>query len=505
MKSERDQFDFEDLNNSILWDYALENMKSKQKLRANNINQFQNKHKSKDTEHADSKNSRIISESNGYSMNMPFTPIFSPSGNVVQSQYPNYMQPGIPIAYYPGYTFLPEQMPIPQQQILKMEQKLIKSSNKKPKTKKKKSKIENSTKNSKDSSSLEKEKEKDKSKLTENKSKDSKSNETEPTGINDEDTQKISIKNEVNDSHNSESLKSKLSILNIDSKRITAKCQDMFIKIININNSDLDKWDYAISIQKIIEKSLSSYEISSTMKLLNQQGFQKFANSKFGNYILQSIIKKLTPEDLISAWENLSTISIMVSEYGNRVIQLSLDLLLNYKIKSYEDIVIASIAKNYDFLAYNKYGTYILQNYLCHRSSPNIESLVNYIEENFYSLSFHVNGIHLIKRYIIHIKDNKEEVTKIFERFVKPYFPFLIQDKYSHYLVCLMIEEFKHLRKDILLHYKENVKCFKDKYLRRVTLLFLELYDEDLKIYEGDDKTALYDLYYELKEKFLFV
>lgn len=479
MNSKRDQYDSEDsFIENQKWDNVLENLKFKDKPTHQETENVMNSHRPNQPQAClNPGNSRTIPMQNpGFFPYIPNVPLLNPCGGVIQTPSSYYTQIGYPISNYPGYQVYPQQLWPIQQITEQIQPQQNEQTEKKLSTKKKKKKssgasdIKSQIKTSPNLS---------KNKLTEEStSKDDFHHSLDKSAESqDKTTHPANMKHRV-EIDSTDSLKKFISSLDINAKKLSTKCQDMFIKIINLNNSDLEKWEFAMNIQKIIEQSLSKYEISATMKLLSHQGFEKFSNTKFGNYIIQSLVKKLSAEDLAFAWTSLSTFSIMISEYGNRVIQLSLNLLLDFKNKKYEDMIINTISTYYDFLAYNKYGTYILQNYLCHSSSPNIQSLVTFIEENFYSLSFHVNGIHLVKKYITHIKGNQEEITKIFERFVKPHIQFLMIDKYCHYLVCLFIEEFSYLRKESIIQLNRQVKSFKDKYSRKVVLLILELYDE---------------------------
>lgn len=245
--------------------------------------------------------------------------------------------------------------------------------------------------------------------------------------------------------------------------------------LILLNDSFYKKKKKCILIQKKIEDINDPVILKRIFAELNKN-LAKISIGKFSNYFLQSLFVKLDSEDLKTSWKELTNYEVMSNEFGNRVIQALVGVLLS---KNMQNHIISKLKTMISVLSYDKYGIFVLQSlFIGNLKSGEIDFLTSYINEFFHSLSFNINGVVLLKKYFLYIKknDDMECLKKLYIQKIKPFFYFLIHEKYSSYLVQMLIEEFSYVYDD-LIDYIDVDNLPSNEYSLKVIQSMIDLYN----------------------------
>ena len=194
---------------------------------------------------------------------------------------------------------------------------------------------------------------------------------------------------------------------------------------------------------RMLQKSLglfSSSDISNLFQLIYPKLSVIVVNS-FGNYFCQKFFNKLDFNQRSLIWDffNNNLIYYATQEYGNRCYQAMIDLVDN---EQEEDKIINIVYPYFRELAYNQFGTYVLQKIILKFSAKGKQKLVLFIKENISTLACDAQGVCILKKYIINIK-SKEDVNSMndFNNLIYQWIPKLCNDAFGNYAILCMFEE----------------------------------------------------------------
>lgn len=199
-------------------------------------------------------------------------------------------------------------------------------------------------------------------------------------------------------------------------------------------------------IESRIKSLCSDYDVSSIFLVMKKIGFVKLSSEKYWNYLLQVFFSKLSISQLYIIWKELISLiyDVCFHEYSNRVIQSLFKILINCKetAKEVTDVAI----KITPSISYQKYGAFVVQNFLSLNFTQKTDFIESFIEENFLSLVFHVNGVILTKKYVEYLANEKKmKLEELYHCSIKPTMVSLVNHKYSHYLILKLIDLISYL------------------------------------------------------------
>jgi len=208
---------------------------------------------------------------------------------------------------------------------------------------------------------------------------------------------------------------------------------------------------------------------------------EDLVNHKYGNYFTQKLISKLNTQQRGKIWNILNKKNILeyaLNEFGNHSIQV----LLNQAAQNeQEEEYIMTLFNPYlAILPYNKFGIFVILRMYTLFSNKWIDEIKKFIDENFNSLLFHINGVCLIKKYISYKSNTSTEDKVLFIKMLSKFNYFLLSDKYAHFLTLYIIEEWGVvICMDIILYVINDYKlALESKYGSMVLLKVIEKIDE---------------------------
>lgn len=257
-------------------------------------------------------------------------------------------------------------------------------------------------------------------------------------------------------------------------KEMLSKCR--YAKLIKQKDSK--------KLQKLLDKLKLKKSISCIFEAILEEDFCKIASSNFGNYFIQNLLTKITPDEQLTAWKVFSESNkeVFFSEFGNRVIQNLISLLYHNGQKKKITAVLEPMLTS---LAYHKYGSFILHGIIEKFDIYDLGFLEAFIEENFYSLIFHINGVVLLKRYIPFLKRKSANLAEFLKKYILDKTYFLSQDKYAHFLILWIFDQINptdRLEFDKKL-VREAFILIKDEFGSKVVLKLCQSAEFDVSLY----------------------
>ena len=213
---------------------------------------------------------------------------------------------------------------------------------------------------------------------------------------------------------------------------------------ISTDNEEFDNFNEKLTIpyitsQKGSKKILKYFDAlvinSSQINLLFSKvidDLEDLVNHKYGNYFTQKLINKLSTQQRGKIWGILNKKNILeyaLNEFGNHSIQVLLNLAAQNEQE--EDFIMNLFNPYLSVLAYNKYGIFVILRIYTLFSNKWIEEIKKFIDENFNSLLFHINGVCLIKKYISYKANISTEEKELFVKMLSKFNYFLLLDKYA--------------------------------------------------------------------------
>ena len=171
---------------------------------------------------------------------------------------------------------------------------------------------------------------------------------------------------------------------------------------------------------------------------------------------------------------------------------LAIDVTATYPIqgmieqlgsKAEKRIIYLGIKDFINIFCYNIYGTHVLEKMLSYFEDEFIKEIIDYVYNNFIELSYHINGICVVKKLLLmtHKKDLHQKLkNKIIENASN-----LIVHQYGNYVIQVIVENWEDSDlEDIINLYKNNyIYLSKQKYSSNVVERIIEKNKINLEFY----------------------
>ena len=202
----------------------------------------------------------------------------------------------------------------------------------------------------------------------------------------------------------------------------------------------------------------------------------------YANYFCKKFFNCLSQKDRI---EFLTLIQ-------NDLSDLAIDITATYPIqgmieilgsKAEKKIIYLGIKDHINVFCYNTYGIHILEKILSYFEDEFAKEIIDYIYNNFINLSFHMNGICLVKKLLLmtHKKDLHKKLKKIIYENAND----LIVHQYGNYVVQTIVENWDISELEEILNLFKNKLVFlsMEKYSSNVVERIIEKNTNYLEIY----------------------
>ena len=202
----------------------------------------------------------------------------------------------------------------------------------------------------------------------------------------------------------------------------------------------------------------------------------------YANYFCKKFFETLNQKDRIEyltiIQSNLNTLSI--DKTATYPIQGIIEQLGS---KTEKRIIHLGIKDSINIFSYNVYGTHILEKILSYFEDEFIKEIIDFIYNNFIDLSYHINGICIVKKILLmtHKKDLHQKLkNKIIENALN-----LVIHQYGNYVIQTIVENWDDNEiKDIINLYKKNYIYLSElKYSSNVIERIIEKNNENLEFY----------------------
>ena len=202
----------------------------------------------------------------------------------------------------------------------------------------------------------------------------------------------------------------------------------------------------------------------------------------YANYFCKKFFGCLSQKDRI---EYLTTIQ-------NDLCTLAIDSTATYPIqgileqlgsKNEKKIIYMGLKNCINSFCYNIYGTHVLEKILSYFEDEFIQEIIEFVYNNFINLSYHINGICVVKKLLLmtHKKELHQKLKKIvFDNAVN-----LIVHPYGNYVIQVIVENWDDNELvDILGKYKgKYVNLSLQKYSSNVLERIIEKNEKNLDLY----------------------
>ena len=202
----------------------------------------------------------------------------------------------------------------------------------------------------------------------------------------------------------------------------------------------------------------------------------------YANYFCKKFFNSLNQKDRI---EYLNAIQ-------NDLGSLAIDVTATYPIqgiieqlgsKAEKKIVYIGIKDSISVFCYNIYGTHILEKMLSYFEDEFIKEIIDYVYNNFIDLSYHINGICIVKKLLLmtHKKDLHKKIKKIIYDNVQN----LIVHQYGNYVIQTIVDNWDDNElEDIISQYKNRYLYLSEqKYSSNAIERIIEKNNKNLEIY----------------------
>lgn len=202
----------------------------------------------------------------------------------------------------------------------------------------------------------------------------------------------------------------------------------------------------------------------------------------YANYFCKKFFDCLNQKDRID----------FLSAIKNDLSALAIDNTATYPIqgileqlgsKAEKKIIYLGLKDSISIYCYNIYGTHVLEKMLSYFEDEFIEEIINYVYNNFINLSYHINGICIVKKLLLmtYKKDLHQKLKKIvFDNALN-----LVVHPYGNYVIQVIVENWEDKELiEILDKYKgKYVSLSMQKYSSNVLERIIEKNEENLNLY----------------------
>lgn len=247
-----------------------------------------------------------------------------------------------------------------------------------------------------------------------------------------------------------------IEILLIEVKKILNKLEKIDLTIYNKLKGKFEQIIRTHKGSRIFQNYLKSThtDILDQIFLELKNKLPELLRDNYSNYFCKKFFNSLSQKDRI---EFLTTIQ-------NDLSSLAIDFIATYPIqgiieqlgsKAEKKIIYMGIKDSINVFCYNVYGTHILEKILSYFEDEFVKEIIDYVYKNFIDLSYHVNGICIVKKLLLmaHKKSLHNNIKKlIYDNAMN-----LIIHQYGNYVIQTIVENWDDNElEDILNIYKNK-------------------------------------------------
>ena len=247
-----------------------------------------------------------------------------------------------------------------------------------------------------------------------------------------------------------------IEILLIEVKNILNKLEKIDITIYNKLKGKFELIIRTHKGSRIFQNYLKSThsDILHQIFLELKNKLPELLKDNYANYFCKKFFNSLNQKDRI---EFLTAIQ-------NDLSSLAIDYIATYPIqgiieqlgsKAEKKIIYMGIKDSINVYCYNVYGTHILEKILSYFEDEFVKEIIDYVYKNFIDLSFHINGICIVKKLLLmtHKKSLHNHIKKIiYDNAMN-----LIVHQYGNYVIQTIVENWDDNElEDILNLYKNK-------------------------------------------------
>ena len=287
-----------------------------------------------------------------------------------------------------------------------------------------------------------------------------------------------------NNSNNFINSNVEIEILLIEVKKILNKIEKIDLTIYNKLKGKFEQIIRTHKGSRIFQNYLKSThtDILHQIFLELKNKLPELLKDNYANYFCKKFFTCLNQKDRI---EFLTSIQ-------NDLSSLGIDFIATYPIqgiieqlgsKAEKKIIYMGIKDSINVYCYNVYGTHILEKILSYFEEEFIGEIIEYVYNNFIDLSFHINGICIVKKLLLmtHKKDLHNKIKKIiYDNAID-----LIVHQYGNYVIQTIVENWDDNElEDILNLYKNKyIYLSKKKFSSNAIERILEKNNKNIEIY----------------------
>jgi hypothetical protein len=266
-----------------------------------------------------------------------------------------------------------------------------------------------------------------------------------------------------------------IEILLIEVKKILNKFEKIDLTIYNKLKGKFEQIVRTHKGSRIFQNYLKSThtDILHQIFLELKNKLPELLKDNYANYFCKKFFTSLSQKDRI---EFLTMIQ-------NDLSSLAIDFIATYPVqgiieqlgsKAEKKIIYLGIKDSINAYCYNVYGTHILEKILSYFEEEFVKEIIDYVYKNFIDLSFHINGICIVKKLLLmtHKKSLHNDIKKIiYDNAMN-----LIVHQYGNYVIQTIVENWDNNElEDILNLYKNKyIYLSKQKYSSNAVERILE-------------------------------
>ena len=275
-----------------------------------------------------------------------------------------------------------------------------------------------------------------------------------------------------------------LEILLIEVKKILNKIEKIDLLIYNKLKGKFEQIIKTHKGSRIFQNYLKNThsDILHQIFLELKGKLSELLRDNYANYFCKKFFNSLNQKDRI---EYLNTIQKDLST-------LAIDITATYPIqgiieqlgsKAEKKIVYIGVKDSISVFCYNIYGTHILEKILSYFEDEFIKEIIDYVYNNFIDLSYHINGICIVKKLLL--MTHKKELHKKIKKIINDNAHNLIVHQYGNYVIQTIVDNWDDNElEDIINQYRNKYLYLSEqKYSSNAIERIIEKNNKNLEIY----------------------